>query len=552
MPSTSVRFKGSEYVQVEATIYPAVARTNHRSLLEAPFPEIAGFRSIRLGSERFADDNSDIAVIGLSYSHQINTAAPTCTLTVKARGVKGAAFLDVLQPNDWIDVVIRRHEKKFHVFRGRIQATAIETSSGAIGGAATQNTLRIRCRGFGHILEQTQVYYDIVSEGIELAAAYPRILITKDNTQDVASTLKSLLFGFLKEGEEGTGRSLWKIPPALPGANGTGDTFFHQMLTYFPDTDDRAIDNFPERINSQSLNWITPAQGGESLWTILQRWNDAPLVDLYTDLVSLRGLYLKEGEETTPESTSMAVIVRDKPFPTVTNRGGARVLSPSTPGVDRLLLSDNINKSRWFDDDYLPAFNIDWSDITSRNVVRSDEARKNAFFIAPVLTQNLTPTLLNLQAPLWDTEDIQTNGFRPVFYSTPYFVDLDKASQDYNSLMNLYRQRLRDFMTLGYHYLSGNIEIGFGRPDIRVGSKLIINAAGEQENSTFQGEQLGGVFEERYHVEGVSHTWAPVTGMRTALTVTRGIRGDDSVRRQLLLNKIEKYTLAKFGEANLA
>ena len=550
MSSTSVRFKGSEYVQVEAKIYPAVTDdrigpgTSRRQ------------KTIRLGSERFADDDSDIAVIGLSYSHQINTAAPTCTLTVKARGVKGAAFLDVLQPNDWIDVVIRRHEKRFHIFRGRIQAAAIETSSGAIGGAATQNTLRIRCRGFGHILEQTQVYYDIVSEGLELAAAYPRILITKDNTQDVASTLKSLLFGFLKEGEEGTGRSLWKIPPALPGANGTGDTFFHQMLTYFPDSDERAIDNYPERINSQSLNWITPAQGGESLWTILQRWNDGPLVDLYTDLVSSRGLYLQEGEETVPGDTKMAVIVRDKPFPTVTNRprfaGANPIFVTPNAAVQRQLLSENIDGSRWFDDDYFPAFNIDWSDITSRNVVRSDEARKNAFFIAPVLTQNLTPTLLNLQAPLWDTEDIQINGLRPVFYNTPYFIDLKTTSRDYNSMMDLYRQRLRDFMTLGYHYLSGNIEIGFGRPDIRVGSKLIINAAGEQENSTFQGEQLGGVFEERYHVEGVSHTWAPVTGMRTALTVTRGIRGDDSVRRQLLLNKIEKYTLAKFGEANLA
>ena len=550
MSSTSVRFKGSEYVQVEAKIYPAVTDdrigpgTSRRQ------------KTIRLGSERFADDDSDIAVIGLSYSHQINTAAPTCTLMVKARGVKGAAFLDVLQPNDWIDVVIRRHEKRFHIFRGRIQAAAIETSSGAIGGAATQNTLRIRCRGFGHILEQTQVYYDIVSEGLELAAAYPRILITKDNTQDVASTLKSLLFGFLKEGEEGTGRSLWKIPAALPGANGTGDTFFHQMLTYFPDSDERAIDNYPERINSQSLNWITPAQGGESLWTILQRWNDGPLVDLYTDLVSSRGLYLQEGEETVPGDTKMAVIVRDKPFPTVTNRSRFAGANPTfiTPNaaVQRQLLSENIDGSRWFDDDYFPAFNIDWSDITSRNVVRSDEARKNAFFIAPVLTQNLTPTLLNLQAPLWDTEDIQINGLRPVFYNTPYFINLKTTSRDYSSMMDLYRQRLRDFMTLGYHYLSGNIEIGFGRPDIRVGSKLIINAAGEQENSTFQGEQLGGVFEERYHVEGVSHTWAPVTGMRTALTVTRGIRGDDSVRRQLLLNKIEKYTLAKFGEANLA
>ena len=111
--------------------------------------------------------------------------------------------------------------------------------------------------------------------------------------------------------------------------------------------------------------------------------------------------------------------------------------------------------------------------------------------------------------------------------------------------LNVFRRRMRDFMCLGHLYMSGTVTLGHGRPDIRVGGKLKINAVGDQSPVDFQGDNLGGIFQEIYHIDGVSHNWSPILGMQTSLMVTRGIRGDDNKRIRLLRAKIEKFSLAK-------
>ena len=570
------RFRGSEFVQVEVEIYPT-----EDSLWQYYDPVVDYNNVIRISSERSADGS--IAISGFNYTHQINTVAAGCTLEIKARGIKGTALLEVVQPNYWVDVTVQRHKKRFHVFRGRISSATINTTAGAIGGSATTHVLQINCQSFGAILSQTQVYYDIVNEGTELPLAYPRILISADNNQSVQDTAKSLLNGFLAAGKEGTGRSVWELPTSLPGIERAYDPFedsplldfltpddtdpldpkfFKDVLRFFPSDEGRAIENYPESVNSQSLSWLSPARGGESLWTILQRWNDGPTTDMYTDLVGSDGKYLAEGQETTPKDTRMSFILRDKPFPTTTRRSvdtGAAGASSTNEDGDSLKIDTD---GYWFnekheknDGGYLPVFNVQWNDIKERNVTRTDVARKNAFFSAPVLTQNLTGLLIDLQTPLWDTEDIQKNGLRPVFYSSSYMLDINQvaklaksnkeSAKNIITQLNVFRRRMRDFMCLGHLYLSGTVTLGHGRPDIRVGGKLKINAVGDQSPTDFQGDNLGGVFQEIYHIDGVSHSWSPVLGMQTSLMVTRGIRGSDKERIQLLRNKIEKFRLAK-------
>ena len=562
------RFRGSEFVQIEVEIYPI-----EDNLWQHHSPVVDKDNVIRISSERFTDGS--IAISGFNYSHQINTVAAGCSLEIKAKGTKGTALLDVIQPNYWIDVTVQKHQKRFHVFRGRILSASISSTAGSIGGGATTHSLQVNCQSFGAILAQTQVYYDIVNEGTDLPLAYPRILISADNNQSVEDTARSLLQGFLAAGEDGTGRSVWELPRSMPIAPGNtqperdaelikllGPFYFKDVLQFFPEKEDRAIENYPESVNSQSLSWLSPARGGESLWAILQRWNDGPTTDMYTDLVGSNGKYLGEGQETTPKDTRMSFILRDKPFPTTTRRkvdtGAAAAESPSEDGDSQTIDREGY----WFDEKigkdgggYLPVFNVQWNDIKERNVTRTDVARKNAFFSAPVLTQNLTGLLIDLQTPLWDTDDIQKNGLRPVFYSSSYMLDINQvaklAKSDKESVkniitqLNVFRRRMRDFMCLGHLYMSGTVTLGHGRPDIRVGGKLKINAVGEQSPTDFQGDNLGGVFEEIYHIDGVSHSWSPILGMQTSLTVTRGIRGSDNERIRLLSNKIEKFRLAK-------
>jgi hypothetical protein len=102
-----------------------------------------------------------------------------------------------------------------------------------------------------------------------------------------------------------------------------------------------------------------------------------------------------------------------------------------------------------------------------------------------------------------------------------------------------------DFHCNGHLFLSGSIQLAHGRPDIRVGGKLRVNSAGEQVKGAFQGEVLGGTFEENYHIDAVSHTWSPVTGMRTQLTVTRGLRATDEERIALLNAKRQRFVTPK-------
>ena len=582
------KYIASQYVRIEVTVYAigndydtAAAKilmggvdTGAGGLI-VPFKSNVGnfvtFRSTPPGTARGARLPN---VSGFSYSHALNTSSATCSVQIKARGKVAEALLDYILPNYWVDVTVMGAggvgggSDKHHVFRGRVMGSGIDARAGTVDGGATEHVFTMQCRGFGYILEQHQVFYDIVSEGVDMAAAYPHILISPDNKQTVKDTCKSLLDGFLIGGPRLTatagappgpgGRSPWEMPSGMntkkyaASTVAGGRTYFRDTLLFLPDSDSRAIVNYPPRINSQSLSWLSPARGGESLWTILQRWNDNPLCDLYTDLVDrATGQFLVPGVNSDPETTTMALILRDKPFPTGT--------SPLRPGVPTTGMSV-ARDSPWFNEKrigqelgYLPTYTIQWSDMVGRSVARSDAARKNAFFIAPVLTAGLTGTLLDIQSPLWDLIDIQRHGFRPNYYVTPYLLDIYSAttaalpptppgggsSQDWIQLLNTYRERLRDYLCLGAEYLSGTISLGIGRPDIRVGGKLNIETgrAAVSANSYERSEQ--------YYIEAVSHHWAPVVGMRTELTVTRGLRGGNAERIRALDAVRRPYTIGK-------
>ena len=135
------RFRGSEFTQVEVIIYP---RNYEGSTAGSKTPGVqgglmGGTDVIRFTSERLHEEAP--AVSSFSYSHMINTSSAACTIEIKARGTQGEALLDIIQPNDWIDVIMQRHEKKFHVFRGRLQGTAIRTTTG--GGARNYKYARV-------------------------------------------------------------------------------------------------------------------------------------------------------------------------------------------------------------------------------------------------------------------------------------------------------------------------------------------------------------------------------------------------------------------------
>lgn len=553
-----VKYKKTQYVRIKVSIYPTDGPKPEASKSLEYYPSEGGILGSEYTFETEATEGSVAALsetpmlVGLNYTHTINTPSSACALQIKTRGEAAEALLEFLSPNSWIDVSILQHEKSNHIFRGRIQGTQIAIRAGDIGGKSSETVFNVSCRGFGHILTQTQVYYDIVSEGLKLAGAYSRILISPDNFRDLTSTLESLLKGFLdKDTERGTGRPQWRLPDALP-ANYVGSLAsvggssvarpFVDRLNFFPKNETRAFQNYPQREASRALSWLSAAKGGENLWSILQKWNDNPLVDLYTDLVDAEtGQYLREGQPTTPNDTAMSVILRDKPFPTGTRQGTKSL---------------RMGEQFWFDekDDeypngYLPVYHVAFTDLSSYNVARSDAARKNAFFVSPTLTQGLTGTLLDQMAPLWSLEDIEIHGLRSLYYTTPYLIDLYtamKENKDYIELIEIYRERLRDFACLGADYYSGKIETAFGRPDIRVGGKLKIQGSAPYM-ATMTESPTSDERVEIYHIDQVRHTWSPVRGMRTELTITRGVRGDDTKRVNMLSSKVREFTVGVQG-----
>lgn len=500
-------FQGSETSRAEVTIYshgdePGLFQLGDKFTLHGPFATGGAPTLVRVETNK-----------------SLGVAAGTFSFDVKADRA-GLSIVGSVSDDDWVDIVFTRWGVKTHVMRGQIddirRATVVDASG------ATTDVLRISGRDFGRIFELTPIWFDIITDGALGAGATARVL--ESNAAffaDPATTTESLLAGFLSE-VQGIGRANWELPPSLPSliAEADGTATFAKNICFF-DTD---FVNHPERSNAIDFS-IFPGEN-QSIWEFAMAWADLPICEVYTDLLAT----FTEGapviadtgkpqpsfsvprdtvDYSTPQNdpiepvnldpdlSVMSVVFRDRPFPTLT-----RV-------KDDGVTPEPISEGPWFT--RLKVYEVTPQHVTFRDVGRSGAERKNAFYAAPRLVHELTGGYFDYNGPLWNPDDMKRHGFRR---DDTTFNYVSGAGGDLLKLSQIYRQRMRDFHCMNHLFLHGSIMLGHGRPDIRIGHKLRILGATEDENET-------------YYIETVKNAWALAGGVRTTVGVTRGWVGSD-------------------------
>jgi hypothetical protein len=465
MPS----FQGSETSSAEVTIYHR--GTDPVVLLSAGMSEFTGQR---LGDQR---------PCLLSVQTQKSLSAGSGTWSLAAKPTKGwEDLLDKVVDDDWVDITFTRHGRRWHVMRGMVDEIRRDLAVG--GSGATTEVISITGRDFTKVWELTPIWFNrFTSENVAGTFAYK--LMTGPNTimeLAIDEAVDLILKGFLQEFGD-RGRANWTIPEEMP--NTTGPT----LVTNFDLRTDVAPGQKrqPHRI-AASANFLLP---DGNCWALAREWSDPMFCELWADLLPAQAIDQVNEAELTPQSSRMVVTLRDRPFPRL----------------------DAGKDSPWFS---LPLYTIPRQQLRDLSTGRSGLERYNAFFVSPLILQGTAGSgSIDLNAPLWDKNDIEAHGLRRFDLTTSY-VSMDPA------VAEQLRERVRDWYCLNPYLLNGTFTTGVGRPDIRVGGRLRIPG------------QYGEEDQETYYIESIQHNWAFGQGIRTTGGITRGWRGtDDSLLRAL-------------------
>jgi hypothetical protein len=499
-------FQGSETTGCEVTIY----QQGGDPIL------LRGDGALPLDGRKPDDENPSI--IGVQTSKSLGTAAGQFGVQIKVstRKEKQINILDNIIDDDWVDIVLTRHGRKWHVMRGLVDE--VRQADNVAGSGATSQTYTISGRDFGKVWEATDVWFSLqAKDNVSGHFAQKVFSVTpeRENSNVVGDTLvlgtpsaavRGYMFGFLEE-LEGVGRANWNPPPTMPAiTNGSFiESLFYNNINFL---------NNPERVA------IDPnfAMAGGNLWSLAQQWSDPIFTELYCDLFvgggqglggADQGGQALQGVEAPVEDTVMTVVFRDKPFPLV----GNAIDAPT--GKD----------SAWFK---LPLFIIPREALVTKDVGRSGMERFNAYFVTTQLAaESLGQAAIDLQAPLWDKDDILRHGLRRFDVQSKY------GSKDAEMLNIAEKQRemVRDWYCLNPYHLNGTLELGVLFPDVRIGSRARVPGAVSEND------------DETYYIESVSHNWAYGKGGRTSLGVTRGWRGTEDSLIEALETLRDRYAL---------
>lgn len=466
-------------------------------------------------------------------------AGHTFTLDLKERIRNTLLILD----GDWVDISFITGRTGWFQLRGIVDAVSYEMSA---DGGVTERVIRVAGRGHERIFSDTQIWYDIHSDGALSYAPLLRIFEQAGAVlTDPATTVETILAGFIKD--SGTlRRGCWVLPEGLPGTpHRTKLEGFGANVAQFVDNCvffDRDFLNYPGRFATAGF-MLLPGSN-QSVWDLARHWSDPGLCELYTDYVaplytaagSVRevagrpafGLdaaqyvadysreatpsYLGvENQRTDVRQTALGVIYRDRPFPTT-----ARVTADGHP--------EALDAGPW---SRLAKTYVPLASVRRRAVTQNGRNRANAFFAAPRLLQEAAGGYYELCGPTWNKASMSTYGFRR------FDVVFDYVSQHSaydKELADVYRTRIRDFYALNHLFLSGVIDFVSLFPTLKLGTRLCID---ESDN---------GSANEYYYIEGIAHSWSYARGGQTSVSVSRGWAGEDAQYYESLVKEINEYS----------
>ena len=443
-------------------------------------------------------------LIGVTTRKGIGEAAGSFQFQVKAPDDPRVSFLDFWTENDVVDIVFTKHGRRFHVMRGFIDDIRREET---VVNDATDVVYTFSGRDHGKVWQSTPIFFNrFIGENVGGGATLRAFAANNTIYGNVGQTVEAILYSFLRALND-RGSATWQFPLSVPGIEGR---FFSEAVAYRNDDDDQ-----PPRV---ALNaHMVEVSGKTDLWGHAQKWSDPQFMELFTDLWEVSSNARDLAGEIVPiaptpekeldvDQTTMAVILRPRPF-------------PHNAGQD-------LRDSAWFTE--LETYEVTPWELLTRSVGRGGAERKNAFFVRAKAIQENAGTNIDLAAPLWDVQDIRRFGLRRLDVQSNYLATDD----DLIGMTQGQRQRIRDWYALNPYFYNGQITFAYGRPDIRIGTKLrVLGSQSDEEDET-------------YYIETVQNAWNYRQGLRTGVGVTRGWRGTDQSFMRAITDMQGRYSLA--------
>jgi len=486
-------FQGSENSGVELHVY---------SHGDDPFIQSSPGEILFDGKTQ-TDKNPSI----VSVQYQKMLGQPSSNFTVQVQDPNNT-IRDKIADDDWVDLTFTRHGEKYHILRGMIDT--IRENVTIINGAS-ENVLVVSGRDHGKVWEQTQVFFNrfLATDG---RAVFNDALEKGGGIAgNPAKTVFAILKFFLARLSRETLSPSWTLPGGIPnipqGSAFTDVIDFNDRNGGY--TNGIGFTNTPPRVAVNAFNFDP---SGNQLWDLAQSWSDPQYCEMYTELVdAATGGIPDPGKAVDRTGTQMALIFRDRPFPH--GVGGST--------------------GAWFD---LPTFTLTRQDLAGgTDIGRGGEERLNTFFAKIKGLNETKANQVELTGVLADLESIKRHGPRIMSTVSDYQA---APPTSLAAFVRYQRSQLCDWFSLNPVFLNGTLPLARGFPDIRVGTRVrVLGDRGDESNIT-------------YYVEGVSHDWNLVGGMRTTLTVTRGWRGTDESLREAIDKARSLYTVIDGDPSN--
>jgi hypothetical protein len=450
--------------------------------------------------------DSKPALISVQYSKNISSPSGQFSFSFKP-GPDAQLLFDEIQDDDWVDIVLFKHQRRWHVCRGLIDS--IQRVTSVSGTGATVTAFTVVGRTFSKIWEITPVWFNpYADQDIAVNVAASKAFKSFENFQGPPpDVVEAYLRNFLEDIGDAQGPD-WKMPPSMPGA--LSEAFIANVVF-----ENKSYSDIPKR---RVFN-ANPMLPDGTLWDLALSVGDQQMLEIYADLLPDGGNSIS-ADLGNPEvtwdidETTMTVVTRDRPFPVV-----------STPEA-----GGDTYEDYWAD---LPVAEIARQELVSLSVTKSGFERFNAYWISTLITpENDKTNSIPLLAPVIDKQDIKHHGLRRYDVQSQMGAALD-SGVTFSDLAQAQRKITRDWFVLNPYFLAGAAAFGHGRPDILPGMRLRIVP------STKDGAP------ENYYVEGVQHVWQLQSGIRTTLELTRGFRGTDVDLRKAIEKASANYIVPK-------
>ena len=472
-------FQGSETSRMEVIFY----RHGNDPIVIAPAEQL------QVIGRRPQDEHASL--ISASTNKAMGAPSGSFMLQMKPSKVVESLF-EQLVDDDWVDIVIYKHDQPWHVMRGLLDE--IRRSKTVAGSGATIENFTVTGRDFGKIWELTPVWFSPYANDFVTAAVSNAVLKAMPEFLGNPAEVVEIFFKrFMEEVATMAGPN-WDPPPGIPNME-TG-SFLNSVV--FENAQD--FRNVPPRaaFNPTQIN------PNGTLWALAQQYSDPEFTEMWVDLLPegnpMSGK-IASGEPLAPKDVRMTVVLRDKPFPVV------------DPLLDTEGFTDSWNS--------LPTLTVPRQQILTSDLGRSGLERFNAYFVTTLLHQEqMSGNAPYMMAPLLDTGDIKRHGIRRMDVQSQQRPT--QAALEYTQYAEIQRRLLRDWYCLNPYMLNGSLNLAAARPDFKIGTRARVPATVDEG------------YEESYYVEQVGHSWSFGSSVKTNLGVTRGWQGDDDSYRKAL------------------